>query len=78
MYKLIKATVNKIDDNEIILYNKEGQKIILDKELLNNKDLTINTNLSIVILDSYEEEREREKLAKAILNEIISSKSKEE
>lgn len=68
----MKATLDRLEENNAVLRLEGGQELVVPKEEL-PKNAHEGSALFLLISQSNSEEEAREKLAKSILNEILNA-----
>ena len=68
----IEAKVQKIEGKKIVLCLEDGQKLIIQKDLL--KEVSEGDVFSVQIMPEAEAVLEREELSRTILNQLLNDK----
>ncbi len=69
----IKITIDRVENDKAVLQTEDGQSIIWPKDKL-PEGAREGTALNFNILNDAEAEKDKKKLAKEILNEILNTK----
>lgn len=72
---LIEGTINQFEDKMAVIIAQDGQKFFWPIKNL-PEDCEVGTAVRLILSTSKTDEEEREKIAKAILNEILKSDNK--
>ena len=67
--KLLTATLASFEDNKAILQFEDGQKLLVDK--INLPGFSQGDTISLSFYNDIDSKEQRQKILKAILNEII-------